>query len=60
MKLKARLHIRAAHNARSTEASARAILEAALAAPEGDASNLAVSAHGLFAPFGGVEWQLPP
>jgi len=58
--LKARLRIRAAHNARSMEAEARAILEAALTAPEDDATDLASFARGLFAPLGGVELELPP
>jgi plasmid stability protein len=58
--LKARLRMRAAHNARSMEAEARAILEAALAAPEEEATDLAVFARGLFAPLGGVELELPP
>ncbi len=58
--LKARLRIRAAHNARSMEAEARAILEAALTAPEEDATDLASFARGLFAPLGGMELELPP
>jgi len=58
--LKARLRIRAAHNARSMEAEARAILEAALNAPEEDATDLAAFARSLFAPLGGVELELPP
>ncbi len=58
--LKARLRIRAAHNARSMEAEARAILEAALAAPEEDVTDLASFARGLFAPLGGVKLELPP
>jgi plasmid stability protein len=58
--LKARLRIRAAHNARSMEAEARAILEAALAAPEEDPTDLAAFARGLFAPLGGVGLELPP
>ncbi len=58
--LKARLRVRAAHNARSMEAEARAILEAALAAPEEDPTDLAAFARGLFAPLGGVEFELPP
>lgn len=57
--LKARLRIRAAHNARSMEAEARAILEAALSAPEEDATDLASFARGLFVPLGGVELELP-
>jgi plasmid stability protein len=57
--LKARLRIRAAHNDRSMEAEARAILEAALAAPEEDPTDLAAFAHGLFAPLGGIDLELP-
>ena len=57
--LKARLRIRAAHSARSMEAEARAILEAALSAPAEDATDLAAFARGLFAPLGGVELELP-
>ena len=56
---KARLRIRAAHNARSMEAEARAILEAALAAPEEDPTDLASFARGLFASLGGMELELP-
>lgn len=58
--LKAKLRIRAAHNARSMEAEARAILEAALSAPEEDPTDLAAFARALFAPLGGVELELPP
>lgn len=57
--LKARLRVRAAHNARSMEAEARAILEAALSAPEEDPTDLAAFARALFAPLGGVELELP-
>lgn len=57
---KIRLRIRAAHNARSMEAEARAILEAALALPESEATDLAAFARGLFVPLGGVELELPP
>ena len=58
--LKARLRVRAAHNARSMEAEARAILEIALSAPEEDPTDLAAFARSLFAPLGGVELDLPP
>ena len=58
--LKARLRVRAAHNARSMEAEARAILEVALSAPEEDRTDLAAFARSLFAPLGGVELDLPP
>jgi len=57
--LKSKLRIRAAHNARSMEAEARAILEAALSAPDEDATDLGAFARGLFAPLGGVELELP-
>ena len=48
--LKAKLRVRAAHNARSMEAEARAILEAALSAPEEDPTDLAAFSRALFAP----------
>lgn len=57
--MKARLRIRAAHNARSMDAEARAILEAALAAPEEDQTDLAAFARALFTPLGGMELELP-
>ncbi len=57
--LKSKLRIRAAHNARSMEAEARAILEAALSAPDEDATDFGAFARGLFAPLGGVELKLP-
>jgi plasmid stability protein len=58
--LKARLRIRAAHNARSMEAEARAILEKALSRSEEDAVDLGTYAQRLFRPLGGVELELPP
>ncbi len=57
--LKSKLRIRAAHNARSMEAEARAILEAALSAPDEDATDFGAFARGLFAPLGGIELDLP-
>ncbi len=57
--LKARLRVRAAHNARSMEAEARAILEAALSAPDEDTTDFGSFARGLFAPLGGVDLELP-
>ncbi len=57
--IKARLRVRAAHNARSVEAEARAILEAALAEPEDATTDLASFARALFAPLGGMELELP-
>jgi plasmid stability protein len=58
--LKSRLRVRAAHNDRSMEAEARAILEAALAAPEEDTTDLAAFARALFASLGGLELDPPP
>lgn len=57
--LKARLRVRAAHNARSMEAEARVILEAALSAPDDESTDLGAFARGLFAPLGGVDLELP-
>ena len=58
--LKARLRVRAAHNARSMEAEARAILETVLSAPDDESTDLGAFARGLFAPLGGIELELPP
>ena len=58
--LKARLRVRAVHNARSMEAEARAILEAVLVDPEEETMDLASFARGLFVPIGGVDLELPP
>ena len=57
--LKSRLRVRAAHNARSMEAEARAILESALSGPDDDPTDLGAFARGLFAPLGGVELEMP-
>ena len=57
--LKARLRVRAAHNGRSMEAEARAILEAALSAPDDDTTDLGAFARGLIAPIGGIDLALP-
>ena len=59
IELKGKLRVRAAHNARSMEAEARAILERALMAPEEDAIDLATFARSLFKPLGGAELELP-
>ena len=58
--LRSRLRVRAAHNDRSMEAEARAILEAALAGPGEDPTDLAAFARALFAPLGGVDLDPPP
>ena len=57
--LKARLRVRAAHNGRSMEAEARAILEADLSAPDDETTDLGAFARGLIAPIGGVDLELP-
>ena len=57
--LKARLRVRAAHNGRSMEAEARAILEAALSAPDDETTDLGAFARGLIAPIGGIDLELP-
>ena len=57
--VKTRLRTRAAGNGRSMEEEARLILREAVgraAEPE----NLAVFIHECFAPYGGVELELPP
>ncbi len=58
--LKARLRVRAAHNGRSMEAEARAILEADLSAPDDETTDLGAFARGLIAPIGGIDLELPP
>jgi plasmid stability protein len=57
--LKARLRVRAAHNGRSMEAEARAILEASLSAPDDETTDLGAFARGLIAPIGGIDLALP-
>ena len=57
--LKARLRVRAAHNGRSMEAEARAILEASLSAPDDESTDLGAFARGLIAPIGGIDLELP-
>jgi antitoxin FitA len=59
--LKERLRVRAAHQGRSMEAEARAILEGALAGPRSRGGrSLSERIHGRFAALGGVELELPP
>jgi plasmid stability protein len=59
---KARLRIRAAQNGRSMEAEAREILHRAVMqeTPSDTGGGLASRIHRRFAPFGGVEPDLPP
>ena len=59
-KTKTRLRVRAAHHGRSMEEEAREILRLALTAPRQARGNLADAIRRRFAPFGGVELELPP
>jgi antitoxin FitA len=56
---KARLRVRAAHHGRSMEEEAREILRSALISVRAESSNLAESIRKRFAPFGGVELEIP-
>ncbi len=57
--LKARLRIQAATHGRSMEEEARTILRAALSAEPEKPGNLAERIRARFAPYGGVELELP-
>lgn len=57
--VKARLRTRAAENGRSMEAEARLILHETVA-PEPEPKNLAQFIRDCFAPYGGVDLELPP
>jgi len=58
--MKRRLRIRAAENDRSMEQEVREILRTVLAEDNAPSENLGTALHSLFAPFGGVELDLPP
>ncbi len=59
--VKQRLRLRAAHNGRSMEAEARAILKEVLAAsPATSSAELVQAIRRRFAPLGGVKLELPP
>ena len=58
--LKRRLRIRAAENGRSMEQEARVILKEALFRESSPGENLAEAIRSRFAPYGGVELELPP
>ena len=58
--LKRRLRIRAAENGRSMEQEARVILRAALLQEAARDKDLANTIHARFAPYGGVQLELPP
>jgi antitoxin FitA len=57
---KRKLRIRAARHGRSMEQEAREILKTALSQPEEQPKDLGKAIHDLFAPFGGVELEIPP
>ena len=57
--VKTRLRIRATENGRSMEEEARLILCEAVA-PEREPENLARLIRNCFAPYGGVDLELPP
>src|SRR5437764_7325341 len=59
-KTKTRLRVRAAQHGRSMEQEAREILRLALSAPPSSKGNLAEIIRRRFAPFGGVDLELPP
>jgi plasmid stability protein len=56
---KRRLRMRAARNGRSMEQEARELLKMALAQPDPPPENLGEAIRKLFAPFGGVDLQIP-
>ena len=56
---KSRLRIRAAHHGRSMEEEAREILRSTLNASRAGKDSLASAIRKRFAPFGGVDLQLP-
>lgn len=56
---KSRLRVRAAHNGRSMEEEAREILRSAVDPSSATGQNLADVIRERFAPFGGVDLQLP-
>ena len=58
--VKQRLRVRAAVNGRSMEAEAREILKSALAAEAAPTSNIGTAIRERFAPYGGVELDIPP
>jgi plasmid stability protein len=57
--VKTRLRLQAAENGRSMEEEVRVILREAVASGAGP-DNLAAAIRARFAPFGGVELELPP
>lgn len=58
--VKEKLRVRAARNGRSMEAELRAIVADAIGATPQSELDLAEAIRRRFAPFGGVELELPP
>jgi antitoxin FitA len=56
---KRRLRLRAARNGRSMEQEARELLETGLAKAEAPNQDLGESIRKIFAPFGGVNLEIP-
>lgn len=56
----ARLRVRAAQHGRSMEEEARTILSAALPATSRETEGLGTALRRRFAPFGGMELEIPP
>ena len=57
---KRKLRTRAARHGHSMEQEARQILKTALSQPEEQPKDLGKAIHDLFAPYGGVELEIPP
>jgi len=57
---KRKLRIRAAQHGRSMEQEAREILKAELGKPQEPPKDLGKAIRDLFAPYGGVELNIPP
>ena len=55
-----RLRVRAAENGKSVEQEAQDILRSALAQQQPAGKDLAAAIRARFAPYGGVELDLPP
>ncbi len=58
-KTKTRLRVRAAHNGRSMEEEARAILRAAVMPGDAERENLGQAIRRRFSALGGIELKLP-
>lgn len=58
--VKQQLRLRAARHGRSMEDEARTILRSVLAGDSSDNVDLGTAIHRRFAPFGGIELEIPP